>query len=150
MNKVYKGAALVLALLAVLAVAGCTQETEKPQYQSAYIFDEYAKIVDTTHCRVDGDPTSDALTRIEIKASSAKNTDAVYADLKTEYGLGLPALCDEYDNCIVFTADKVPVIKVMDWEQIYYVIPAQSEEDARHTFEIFMRAYAESMGIGEE
>ena len=44
----------------------------------------------------------------------------------------------------------VRCIRVMDWEKVYYVIPAQSEEDARYLLEVFMRAYAQSQGIDEE
>lgn len=150
MNRIWKGAALLFAALMLLTAVGCTQKDTGPKFEKAYIIDEYATLVGETQCLVDGDPTSDAVARIEIKSSAARNTDAVYTELKAEYGLGVPALCDEYNSCIVFTADKRPVIKVMDWEKVYYVIPAQSEEDARHLLEVFMRAYAQSQGIDEK
>ena len=148
MNRICKSALLLAALLVLCALAGCAPEDTGPKFETAYVIDEYANLAATTQCLVDGDPTSDAVARIEIKACDAISTDALYTELVAEYGLGLPALSNLDGSCVVFTADKVPVIRVTDWEKTYYVIPAQTEADARKALETFMRAYAESMGIG--
>ena len=151
MNRVWKGVALVIGLLLVFcAVAGCTPAETDPEFETAYIYSEYGKMVGQTECLVDGDPTSDSLACVEIKSNSVNNKKSTYKDLVSEYGLGMPALSDENGGCHVYTVDKIPVIKVLNWDEAYYVIPAQSEEAAWEIYANYMRALAESMGISED
>ena len=148
MKNVLKNVAVLTAfLLAVCGLAGCTPKETGPQFETAYVIDEYAKLAATTQCLVDGDPVAGDVIRVEIKACDVRSTDSVYEDVVSDHGLGLPAFSNLDGSCVVFTVDKTPVIRITDWEKTYYVIPAQSEEDARDVLEAFMRAYAESMGI---
>ena len=150
MKNVLKSvAALTAFLLTVCGFAGCTPAEAGPEYETAYIIDEYAELVDTTQCLVEGDPV-EAVTTVHIKGNDARRNDAVYTEFSVDYGQGLPALVDINNGCVIFTVDKNPVIKVLDWDKIYYVVPAQSEEDARNYLADYMRAYAISCGIDEE
>lgn len=150
-NRIWKSITLILSLLLILcAAAGCTPAETGPEFETAFIYSEYGEMVGQTECLVDGDPASESLARVEIESNSVNSKKSTYKDLASEYGLGLTVLSDENGDCHVYTVDKIPVIKVLDWEGVYYVIPAQSEEAAWEIYGNYMHALAESMGIAED